>query len=143
MNVVLEKVNDELVEKSNTPPPSPDIRVMLVNVSEMIEIRLDVSSRMSGWSVSVYPLNEDSCATNFPDVEIREWLDASVTLLPLKFILLNRRVDDASSEKSVWSNEEDVSCLIVNPVIVNCTPEMEKKGVDEQVVMEKVSAEEP
>ena len=39
-------------------------------------------------------------------------------------------------------NEAERLCSTVNPVSVSCTPEMEKKGVDEQEVMENVKGEE-
>ena len=36
-----------MMEKSNTPPPSPDERVMLVNEEERILVLLDVTCLMS------------------------------------------------------------------------------------------------
>ena len=97
---------------------------------------------MSGWSVSVYPVKDVSCAMKVPEVEMREWVEERVILFPVNVIVSNRRVDVASSVKSVSVNEEVLLCVIVNPVIVTCTPEIEKKGVDEQEVTEKVSGEE-
>ena len=56
---------------------------------------------MSGWSVSVYPAEEQNCAMKVPEVEMSVWLEASVMLLPVNIMLSNNRVADASSVKSV------------------------------------------
>ena len=89
--------------------------------------------------MSVYPVKDVSCATNLPEVEMREWVEERVVLLPRNIMLSSRRVAVESSAKRVSSKEDEVSWLMVNPVSVSRTPEMSKKGVEEHDVMKKLT----
>ena len=51
--------------------------------------------------MSVYPVKDVNCAMKVPEVEMREWVEERVILLPVNVMLCNRRVDDESKEKSV------------------------------------------